>query len=78
VICDLCIAMGGRFDANRECCQIRMTAALPQHMRLAAFAKVRAEAGRAAEEAFREKVRVEYMRQREHRRAKFATQMEAA
>jgi hypothetical protein len=70
--------MGGRFNAHRECCQLRMTAALPQHMRLAAFEKVRKESGKAAEEAFKEKVRIEYVRQREHRRAMWAAQMEAA
>lgn len=77
-MCDLCIAMGGRFDANRECCQIRLAAALPQHMKLAAFEKVRRESGKAAEEAFKERVRVEYVRQREHRRAKARQHMEAA
>jgi len=70
VICDLCLALGGRFNANNECCQIRLVAGLPQTHRLQAFAKIRRESGAEAEAQFREKVRVEYARQRESRREK--------
>lgn len=68
--CELCVAMGGRFNANRLCCRVRLAAGMPLTPLLAVFAKVRAEEGAQAEAAFREQVRAEVVRQREHRRGK--------
>lgn len=70
MICDLCLAMGGRFNANRACCRARLAAGMPLVPLLAVFARVRAEEGAQAEATFREQVRIEVKRQREHRREK--------
>lgn len=69
MICELCVAMGGRFNSTRECCQLRLVATLPAPHRFAAFERVRATQGREAEENFKEKVRVEFARQRAYFRA---------
>lgn len=61
-ICELCIAMGGRFNANNDCCQIRLLAGSPRHHREQVFARVTAEAGPLAAAAMERKVVAEYWR----------------
>ena len=70
MICELCLAMGGRFNAARLCCRVRLAAGLPLVPLLAVFARMRTEEGAQAEATYREQVRAEVLRQREHRRAK--------
>lgn len=61
-ICELCIAMGGRFNANNDCCQTRLLAGSPRHHREQVYARVRAESGALAAAAMERKVVAEYWR----------------
>lgn len=63
--CEFCAALSGRFNANRECCRIRLLAGAPQHARLAAYQQVKREDGEPALAALKAKLRAEVQRQRE-------------
>ena len=69
MICEFCIAMSGRFNAYRECCQIRLLAGAPAHARQEVFDRVKAEGGEAELAELMQKARIEYRRQRDHRAA---------
>ena len=61
-LCDLCIAMAGRFHAHRECCQIRLLANAPRHQREQAYERIRKEGGELSEAAIKRRVAGEYKR----------------
>jgi len=69
MVCEFCLALSGRFNANSECCQIRQLTGAPHHIRAAAYARVRAEAGASALDELKRKVRAEYQRQQDHKQA---------
>ena len=69
MICEFCMAMSGRFNAHRECCQIRLLASAPEHTRDEVFSRVQAEGGEAELAELKKKARIEYRRQRDHRAA---------
>lgn len=68
-LCELCIEMGGRFNANRLCCQIRMIARMPKHARQIQYARARREGGRDEEVKLRDLVAAEWKRQTDPLRA---------
>lgn len=61
-LCDWCIAMVGRFNAHRECCQIRLLANAPRHQREQAYDRIRKEGGELSETAIKRRVAAEYKR----------------
>lgn len=65
--CEFCLALTGRFDANRECCQLRHLAGAPKHARLVVYNRVRNEEGERALAELKQKVRTEYQRQLDHK-----------
>lgn len=65
-LCEWCLALSGRFQAARECCQIRLLATMPRHARAAAYAG----AGVVDGKTLREKVQIEWHRQNESRLAR--------
>ena len=67
--CDWCLTLSGRIHAARECCRLRSLAVAPAHNRNAVFAQVKKDEGSAALEELKAKVRIEYVRQRDMRRA---------
>lgn len=69
MVCEFCLALSGRYNARRECCQIRQLVGAPHHIRAAAYDQVRTESGTAALEELKQKVRAEYRRQQDHKRA---------
>lgn len=69
-LCEWCMALSARYQALRECCQIRLLATMPQHARLAVYARTRAVGGREAERAQMALVKAEYARQHGARVAK--------
>lgn len=75
-LCELCQKPGGRYNANRECCQIRLLSTMPQQHRQQVYDKVRLQEGIDAAKALMAKVKAEYERVRGPRlaRAKAAIQ----
>jgi len=69
MVCEFCLAMSGRFNANRECCQVRQLVGAPAHLRAAAYDRVRVEGGAEAVDALKRKVRAEYQRQQDRKQA---------
>jgi hypothetical protein len=67
-LCDLCIAMGGRFNAHRECCRVRLVAGMPHYHRLQVYQRMKDEAGSAAMVDFKRRVGAEYQRLQEKKR----------
>jgi hypothetical protein len=61
--CEFCQALSGRFNAHRECCQVRQLTGAPAHIRNAAYARTRTEGGEKALAELKQKVRAEYQRQ---------------
>lgn len=68
-LCDLCLNPSGRYNAHRECCQIRLLSTMPQHARTAAYERAKATGGKEAMEQLRQKVVAEYERLTGPRRA---------
>jgi hypothetical protein len=68
-LCDWCLALSPRFQAQRECCQIRLLATMPRHAREAGYQRTREVSGKAAEEAQRQLVKAEWQRQKAPRTA---------
>lgn len=75
-LCELCQNPGGRYNANRECCQIRLLSTMPQQHRQQVYDKVRLKEGVTAARLLMAKVKTEYERVRAARkdRAKAAIQ----
>lgn len=67
--CEFCQALSGRFNAFRECCQARLLAGAPAHIRSAAYAQTRKEGGEQALAELKRKVRAEYQRQQDIKQA---------
>ncbi|WP_426106412.1 hypothetical protein [Massilia sp. TSP1-1-2] len=63
--CEFCAALTGRFDANRECCRIRLLAGAPNHSRQEVYARVKKGVGEQAATELRNKVNAEYKRQQD-------------
>ena len=61
--CEFCLALTGRFDAHRKCCQRRLLAGAPAHARQAVYDRVRNAEGEAALAELKQQVRAEYQRQ---------------
>lgn len=66
--CELCAAMGGRFNAHRECCRVRLVAGMPHYSRAQVYERIREESGAAAVAEFKKKVGAEYRRLQEKKR----------
>ena len=73
--CEFCVALSGRFNAHRECCQIRLLAGTPQHVRQVAYDQVRREDGETALAGLKAKLRAEVQRQRELAYAQMETRL---
>ena len=69
MVCEFCLALSGRFNANRECCQIRQLTGAPHHVRAAAYDRARIEGGAGAVDELKRKVKAEYHRQQDHKQA---------
>lgn len=69
MVCEFCLALSGRFNANSECCQIRQLMGAPHHIRAAAYERARIEGGARVVDELKQKVRAEYQRQQDHKQA---------
>jgi hypothetical protein len=65
--CEHCLTFSGIHNANKRCCQVRLVAQMPPKQQAASFARVRAKSGDDVETLFRNLVKVEYQRWKEHR-----------
>lgn len=61
--------MTGRFDANRDCCQLRLLAGAPGHSRREVYERVRKDEGVVAVAELKRKVGAEYQRQQNYKAA---------
>jgi hypothetical protein len=58
-----------RFQARRECCQVRLLASMPRHARATAYQQARQTEGADAEQRLKDLVAAEYQRQNGERLA---------
>ena len=65
--CEFCRTLSGRFNAHRECCQLRLLAGAPDHTLLAVYQRVVSEEGTTALAELKKKLRAEYQRQQDHK-----------
>lgn len=68
-LCDWCVALSGRFNAHRVCCEVRLLAGAPAHARTEAYKRARQLGGAPAEQELKSRVKAEYERQNGPRKA---------
>lgn len=68
-LCDWCLALAPRYQALRECCQIRLLATMPRPHRELAYQRTREVSGKTAEQDQRQLVKTEWRRQDAQRKA---------
>lgn len=69
MICELCIALGGRFNAHRDCCRVRLLVGAPAQTRTEAYARLLKDEGAMAVAELKRKLRTELQRQVDHHAA---------